>query len=265
MNEYNFVEHDKRRGLEAGLRDESRAFEMATMYVENHSTLEEIGTKYNLSRERVRQILYKVLTPEQNIAIKEFNSQVRREKRLANREQFTTNCKQCGATIVSYVKSKVFCSDECKDKFREIQKKVSYKNKVNAVKNWQRRNKDKIREYNKKSYELVKADPVKWEKAKKRARDYRNERYKNDPEFRERLLKQYKESIERRSKDPEFIKKRKEYQKERIKKLKQDPIKWAEYVERQRAKSRENYAKVKELRKKYDPTYKERKTNIFFC
>lgn len=93
-----------------------RNVEIVTSYVNGDClTYERLGKKYNITRERIRQILSRHLEPYQLTEIKKVNSR----KRIAIniKKNLVGECKKCGVGIF---KDRIFCGRDCSFDYKKV-------------------------------------------------------------------------------------------------------------------------------------------------
>jgi hypothetical protein len=233
----------------------SRNFKMVEMLVNESATLQVISNYFNMSRQRVQQILKKELEPEQYKVLMGTSRENKKKKKKENIPVW--NCKYCKIEIRSTVE-RIFCNRECKKKFLNTPERVAERKRKRRMRQrecskiWNSKNKDKIREYARKSYEKRKAAGL--------------IKYTYNPErgkiYNHRHFQKIKEDPVRYA---HYIEHQRQYNKERYEKLKNgSPEEYEKFKQEMNARNKERYAKIKELRKKYDPAYRERNTTIIF-
>ena len=103
------------------LNNMTRNQEIVELYISKNWTYEKIGSKYGITRERVRQILHSQLLPYQLKELKKEISINRHDEFEKNRQ--TNICKQCG----NKTKNSKFCSVSCSGKFKSLDKEEKRK------------------------------------------------------------------------------------------------------------------------------------------
>ena len=227
----------------------NRNEELVLFYVESKSTLEAVGKKFNITRERARQIISLSLNKEQYTIIKKENRKHAveecRRKKMA-KDMLGRKCVVCGKQLFKYCT--IVCSEECKD----LHKKAQNKKKLVRVKKWQQSHPEKIKEYNDKGYLKMRLDPEKVKAYNKKITAYIKNRRENEPGYRERLNAQARK-WQRENKD-----KLKTIHKKWYEGLKADPIRYAAYKEKCNRNYQKNKGKNKEKRRAASKKWQEK-------
>ena len=163
----------------------NRNMRIVKSYVEGEClTYQELATKHNISRERVRQILTKNLELYQLIEIKKQNSKTRRD--ITTKANIGGVCKYCGKPKFE---KRIYCGRECMTKARYTSPEDRKKKRSGHMKKYYSKNSDKINEKNKiwreqpevkarlkkkarKKYLELRGNPKEWELHKLRIRTY---------------------------------------------------------------------------------------------
>lgn len=216
-----------------------RADQIVKMRFEDRMTYQEIGDRFGVSRERIRQILIDCGSYAKLPKPPEFDDMVCSYSKCGKVFQVKRNTKR------------KYCSPECRSKdtligkpqkeftkedWSKYNKIRNYRQSaIQARKNYFENNKEKIYEKNKeyvKEYkrrpEVIEKrqkyiknkydnDPEFRNKINKRHNEYVKNRIKNDPEYAERRRRQAREYYRKKRKDPEFLRSRREYYKNVIK------------------------------------------------
>lgn len=209
---------------------ESRNIKIMEMYVEEHKSICDICPIFNVSRQRIQQILKELIGKD---ALREFaieNSEIRKNNRI--KELPYIECKNCGDTFKTPLYKSNFCKTECSKEYFKNRKNDPVllaerkKKRISGIRNWQRNNRDKISIYNKRNWDSIKE------------RDPGRLKYYAD-RVRERGIKEF-------GSEEKYLAHKAEESRERYRKIKEDPEKYAIHKEKTNKRAREYRKKLKE-------------------
>lgn len=238
--------------------------ELIAIFKRGERSLDEVGVIFNLTRERVRQIVHIFMDKEEvdktYLKFRRFKKKiVRQERRKSNEEKVKNHppCSICGKKKWAMkrngdIKKPMGCCDaDCKkisDERRYERLKVLIKANYLRVRNTpefkERRRKYGNMYYHKNS-----------KKINEDSKRYLREVIMKDPvrlaEYRKKLRERSKIQRERIKKDPvklaKYRKRCREWSRRRYKELKKDPIRLAKYRKKSLERSKAYYQKTKSL------------------